>query len=118
MAEKEGKFGKGHLLATFAIAAVTAVVTGYIFDPSILAFSHYTDAGLAQTQVTTSLIGSFNEALSDFMMYWVWDPLRDSLGITTEFVGVTANGANQIAPNVTANGVTGGSGLKLSNPSL
>ena len=113
MADKEGKFGSSHLMATFAIAAATTVLTGYLVDPSILAYSHYSQAGVAQTQLTQHYLADFNGAISDFMMS-ILDPWREAAGITTE-VAVVAPGIEQITTNTSATAATGGSGLSLTN---
>jgi hypothetical protein len=110
MSETTGKFNLTHVFATVAITVVTAVVTGYLIDPSILAYSHFSEAGLAQTQITQSLLGSFNAGISDFMMT-ILDPIRESLNITAQFTGQTASGANIIANGASA--VSAGSASAL-----
>ena len=82
-------------------------------DRSILAYSHYSQAGVAQTQLTQHYLADFNGAISDFMMS-ILDPWREAAGITTE-VAVVAPGIEQITTNTSATAATGGSGLSLTN---
>tara|TARA_B100001778_G_C18402526_1_gene544874 strand:- start:99 stop:497 length:399 start_codon:yes stop_codon:yes gene_type:complete len=108
MAKQESKFGIKHIFMSAVIGGAMGLLTGVFVDPTTLAVSHFTEAGLSQTHVTQFLAGDLIDGYSDFMMEHVWDPLMANLGMTSEVVGQTAQNVDIVAgtQNMFANEAT------------